>query len=80
LRRAGSEVFTISTVASLRQVFLGLGIQLLYHVLDAETRDLMLDARQSRQKPKRPSKVLVKLRPSKRALRVAAMATKGTFW
>jgi hypothetical protein len=80
LRRAGALVFLINTVVSLRQVFLTLGISLRYHALDAETRDLMLDARQSRQKPKRPSKVLVKLRPSKKALRVAAMATKGAFW
>jgi hypothetical protein len=76
LRRAGSEVFTISTVASLRQVFLGLGIQLLYHALDAETRDMMLDARKA---PKRAAKPR-QARPSKRALRVAAMATKGAFW
>ena len=76
LRRAGAEVFILSTVVSLRQVFLGLGIQLLYHALDAETRDLMLDARKA---PKRAAKPR-QSRPSKKALRVAAMAMKGSFY
>jgi len=45
LRRAGAEVYVIRTIASLRQVFLGMGIPLKFHALTAEQRDEMLAAR-----------------------------------
>ena len=45
LRRAGAEVYVIRSIASLRQVFLGMGIPLRFHALTAEARDAMLAAR-----------------------------------
>jgi hypothetical protein len=51
LRRAGAEVYVIRTIASLRQIFLGLGVQLRHHALTAEMRDEMLAARRAAPKP-----------------------------
>ena len=54
LRRAGAEVYVIRSIASLRQVFLGMGIPLRHHALTAEARDEMLAARAAA--PKKPAR------------------------
>lgn len=45
LRRAGAEVYIVRSIATLRQIFMGLGIPLKFHALTAEQRDEMLAAR-----------------------------------
>jgi len=54
LRRAGSEVYIVRTIATLRAVFVGLGIPLRHHSLPAEMRDAMIAARNA--KPSRSAK------------------------
>lgn len=45
LRRAGSEVYVVSSIAALKYVFLVLGIPLRFHALTVEDRDRMLAVR-----------------------------------
>ena len=54
LRRAGAEVYVVKSIATLRQVFMGMGIPLRYHALTPEQRDAMLAAR--RAAPKKPTR------------------------
>lgn len=71
LRRAGAEVFIVRSIATLRAVFVGLGIPLRHHALTAETRDEMLAARRAS-----PKKAPAKRRPARVSSRLLAVAAR----
>jgi hypothetical protein len=74
LRRAGAEVYVVRSIATLRQVFMGMNIPLRHHALTAEMRDEMLAAR--RAAPRKATGPRRTPRPSRRALAFAMEAQK----